>query len=57
MQARVSVQQFASWVYIGPDIFFPSVKYICSKCCLRYFEEIMPNWKHMDSPIGFSYCV
>lgn len=51
------MQQFASWVYIGPDIFFPIVEYVCSKCFARYFEEIMPNWKHMDSPIGFSYCV
>lgn len=57
MQARIGVQQFASWVYIGPDIFFPIVEYVCSKCFARYFEEIMPNWKHMDSPIGFGYCV
>lgn len=40
MLARIRVRQFASWVYIGTDIFFPSVKYICSKCCLKYFEEI-----------------
>lgn len=53
MLARISVQQFISLLYSGPDIFFPSVKYICS----RYLEEIMLNWKCMDSPLGFSYSV
>jgi len=25
------MQQFASWVYIGSDLFFPTVEYICSE--------------------------
>lgn len=53
MLARISVQHFVFLLYIGPDIFFPSVKYVYS----RDLEEIMPNWKCMDSPLGFSYCV
>lgn len=51
MLARISVQQFFSLLHIGPDIFFPSVKYICTKD----LEEIVPSWKCMDSPLAFSY--
>lgn len=53
MLARIGVQQFISLLNNGPDIFFPSVKYICS----RHLEEITPNWKCMDGPLGFSYYV
>lgn len=51
--ARISVQQFVSLLYIGPVIFFPGGKYICTKD----LEEIVPRWKCMDSPLAFSYHV
>lgn len=53
MLARISVQHSVFLLYIGPDIFFPSVKYVYS----RDLEEIMPNWKCTDSSLGFSYFV
>lgn len=53
MLARISVQQFIYLLYSGADIFLPSVKYICH----RQLEEIMPNWKCTDRPLGFSYYV